>query len=315
MNRKLLILVFGLVLAGVSRAQTAHISSNPVSGSGCAPLIVVFKDATTGGTATSWSWTFPGGVPAISNGSPSQNVTFNNPGTYTVTLTINGGGSPNLTATEQIIVWTPPSSNFSVAGDSVGCFPFLVQFLSGATPGSAPIVTYNWGFGDGNVSPLKNPKHTYLTQAEFPVTLQVVDANGCANVSSITHYIIITGGVTASFSTIASSGCSLPVTIQLNNTSSGVPGIANNYTWTFGDGSPLSHAISPPHTYTSSGNYPIILVAQSPAGCTASDTVNTQITAGNVSSSFNAPDSVCVNSPINFQNTSTPAPTVSNWSF
>ena len=56
--------------------------------SGCAPLTVVFTDLSTG-DITSWSWSFPGGNPSGATGPGPHQVTYNNPGTYTVNLTIS----------------------------------------------------------------------------------------------------------------------------------------------------------------------------------------------------------------------------------
>lgn len=313
MNRKLLILIVGLLLSCFAQAQVAGITATPVSG--CSPLPVNFQDNSTG--ATSWSWDFGNGVTSTAQNPGTQ--LYVNPGNYTVTLKINGGGGV-LTATQTITINKSPTANFTV-DDSTGCFPLNVNFQDLSTPGAAPIVTWRWDFGDGDTSIQKNPPHRYdlANPSGFPVTLQVIDQNGCSG--ALVKYccgngiIKIPNGVTPSFTTIASAGCKIPITIQLNNTSTGVPGFTNNYTWNFGDNSPMSNAVSPSHTFTASGTYNIKLVAQSPKGCIDSIIVPTQILAGNVSSSFQAPDSVCVNSPINFLNTSAPQPSVSNWYF
>ncbi len=64
--------------------------------SGCAPLPVLFTDSSTG--ATSWSWSFPGGSPSSHTGQTPPSVTYNSPGTYTVSLTVsNGCGSTSTT--------------------------------------------------------------------------------------------------------------------------------------------------------------------------------------------------------------------------
>src|SRR5260221_3014303 len=77
-------------------AQTAAFtdSINPVTG--CSPVTVHFYDQSTG-AVTTWAWTFGDG-----NTSTLQNPTntYSNPGTYTVTLIVNGGSS----VSHQIIV-------------------------------------------------------------------------------------------------------------------------------------------------------------------------------------------------------------------
>lgn len=65
-----------------------------------------------------------------------------------------------------------------------------------------------------------------------------------------------------------SSGCAPFAVNFINNSSS-----ATNYVWNFGDGSPVSNATSPSHTYTSAGTFQVTLIASNPNGCTAtSDT-------------------------------------------
>ncbi len=69
----------------------------------------------------------------------------------------------------------------------------------------------------------------------------------------------------ASFSS-AGSGCA-PVTVNFNNTSNGT-----SYIWDFGDGSPTSTAVSPSHTYNNTGNYTVMLIANSSTSCVTADT-------------------------------------------
>ncbi|KXK42721.1 MAG: PKD domain-containing protein [Bacteroidetes bacterium OLB11] len=59
-------------------------------------------------------------------------------------------------------------------------------------------------------------------------------------------------------------GCA-PLTIQFQNTSTS----ATNYSWNFGDGSPIDNSVNPTHTYSTPGVYTLTLVASNPNGCTA----------------------------------------------
>jgi len=49
---------------------------------------------------------------------------------------------------------------------------------------SLKMQTYNWDFGDGNTSILKNPIHTYTVKGDYTVTLTAYDANGCSKTIS-----------------------------------------------------------------------------------------------------------------------------------
>ena len=86
----------------VADPSVAEFSATPTTGS--APLPVSFQDL-SGGTPTSWQWTFgDGGTSSAQN--PSH--TYTTPGTYDVTLTIDGpGGTATQTKAGYISVGTP----------------------------------------------------------------------------------------------------------------------------------------------------------------------------------------------------------------
>ncbi|MBD3170398.1 MAG: PKD domain-containing protein, partial [candidate division Zixibacteria bacterium] len=81
----------------------ADFSGDPTSG--CSPLIVNFTDLSTG-EITAWQWDFgDGGTSTVQN--PSY--TYNNPGIYTVTLTVSGPeGSDTETKADYISVYESP---------------------------------------------------------------------------------------------------------------------------------------------------------------------------------------------------------------
>ncbi len=68
---------------------------------------VTFNDVSesTGGSISSWQWSFPGGSPSSHNGQRPPAVTYNNVGTYSATLTVNSGGNTNtITKNDYITV-------------------------------------------------------------------------------------------------------------------------------------------------------------------------------------------------------------------
>ncbi len=303
LKRKLLAFVLGLFLTFAVKGQVALISAIPSSG--CSPLPVLFNDSSTGGPS-SWAWNFGDGFTSNKQ-SPGLHI-YSLPGNYTVTLTVNGGS----TTTKTVTVFNAPSVLFTV-DTTTGCFPLNVNFTDQSLPGSGTLAAWNWDFGDGNTSNLKNPSHKYTAAGNFPVALQVVNSNGCSKVITKTGYIQIPNGVTPGFSLITSSGCKIPITVNFNNTSTG-PGTLS-YVWDFGDATPTSTLVAPGHTYNTSGNFPISLVVKSTSGCQDTLTKVTPILAGNVTSSFIMPDTVCVGTTLTLQNTSAPAPTISSWDF
>ena len=309
MRIKLLFLFCALTGAFFVKGQTADFTVP--STTLCGPNTpITFTSTSTG--ATSYVWNFGDGSGNFSTTSITYNHSFS-PGTYPVTLTINGGAS---SITKSITINQNPIVSFT-ANDTTGCFPLTVQFYSQITPGApgATIASLSWDFGDGSpFSSVPNPTHTYTSAASFPVALTVINNFGCKTPHQDSAYINIPNGVTDTFSIITSAACKLPITLNTNNLSSG-PGNMT-YTWNFGDGTPPVTQFNSPHTYTTPNTYNIQLVAVSSAGCTATTTIPTQISAGNVQSNFTpSPDTICVNGTVSFTNTSAPTPTNSSWDF
>lgn len=74
--------------------------------------------------------------------------------------------------------------------------------------------------------------------------------------------------VTANFTVNSTSSCTVPFTVQFNNTSTG----GGSYSWNFGDGG-TSTLINPSHTYSVFGNYTVVLTNN---GGTCGTNTNTQ---------------------------------------
>ncbi len=140
--------------------------------SGCAPLTVEYTD--NGNNATSWDWSFDGGSPSAST-QQNPSVTYNTPGTYSVTLTVmTPQGEAVVTQNDLIVVEGPPSTDFNVdVTDGTAVFTNLSNNAD----------TYNWNFGDGNTSTDANPMHTYTAGGFYTVTL--VATNACGSTETV----------------------------------------------------------------------------------------------------------------------------------
>ncbi|MEP7256017.1 MAG: PKD domain-containing protein [Ferruginibacter sp.] len=291
-----------------SKAQlAADFSATPTSG--CSPQIVNFTDLSTG-NPTQWRWDLGNGtISFIQN--PS--ATYFTAGQYTIKLVIQNaaGTADSITKTNYITVFAIPVVNFSATPTS-GCIPLPVQFTDLSSAGNSPITTWLWDFGDGNTGNTQNPAHTYSSAGNFNVTLQVTNTAGCSKTLTKNNFIQASNGVTANFTNSLPTGCSLPVTINFTNTSTG-PGTFS-YAWDFGDGG-TSTLPNPSHIYLSTGSYTVTLVVTSSTGCSNTIVKANAIVINFIQASFNDPASVCQNDPVNFINTTTPAPTSVLWSF
>jgi len=84
----------------------------------------------------------------------------------------------------------PPVTSFTVNQTS-GCTPLTVQFTDTSTGTPA---SWNWSFGDGSISAVQNPVHTYTSAGNYTVTL--ISGNTCgSNTSTVTGLVQAYGGV------------------------------------------------------------------------------------------------------------------------
>ncbi len=214
---------------------------------GTFPLIVQFS-ALTEGPVTSYSWQFGDGGTS-SNSNPVH--MYSTPGTYSVSLTVEGpGGSASLLDQDLITVneqMSPPVANFS-SNVTTGLVPLEVQF---SNMSQNQVDSYLWNFGDGNESMDENPSHTYQEAGQYSVSLVVSGPYG-EDTLLITDYVTVLEpeAVVASFDVVSTSGIA-PFTVTFNNTSIGT---VDSYSWDFGDGE-TSDSESPTHTYMDVGHY------------------------------------------------------------
>ncbi len=173
-----------LAWEGLPILPVADFSAAPTTGT--APLTVQFTDASTN-APTAWSWNFGDGGTSDQQ-HPSH--TYNEPGTYTVALTVtNPGGSDTLTRAGYITVSAPvlpPVAAFSAA-PTTGTAPLTVKFTDAST--NAP-TGYFWTFGDGRTSIAQSPSHTYSTAGTYNVSLTATNAGG-SDTETKTGYITV----------------------------------------------------------------------------------------------------------------------------
>ena len=144
-----------------------------------------------------------------------------------------------------------------------GCSPFSV-FFTNTTSGASAAATYEWNFGNGNTSVLKNAGAIYYEEKNYTVTLTVKDGS---QTSSQSKTITVYKKPTVAFTFSPNSGC-LPLAV--NFTSSSQPGDGNltTYHWDFGDGS-TQQSSSPTisHTYNFQQTASVSLTAVNNYGC------------------------------------------------
>jgi PKD repeat protein len=251
---------------GLTADFTANVTSGP------APLTVNFTNLSQG-QYSSLSWTFgDGGTSSQEN--PTH--TYNNPGTYTVTLTVIGpGGSDTETKTNYIAVGQAPQAPVAdFSGSPTSDFaPATVDFTDLST---GTIDEWSWTFegGDPGTSNQRNPSNIYyLLPGTYTVTLTVTGPGG-SDTETKTGYITVEDPrPKADFSAVPDSGMA-PLLVQFTDLSTGN---VTSREWDFGDGSDKVSTKDPSHTYQNPGTYNAKLKVTAP-GLLGSDEKTKTIT-------------------------------------
>lgn len=105
-----------------------------------------------------------------------------------------------------------------------------IDFKGNEFVNSSPIVSWQWSFGDGNISSLQNIAHTYTASNLFNVKLIGTDINGCKDSTQIPLNVLIPS-VSLSNDTIICKNTSIPLYVSggLSYSWSPVPSLSNPF--------------------------------------------------------------------------------------
>ena len=214
------------------------------------PFTVNFTSNAAGGSA--YDWDFGDGS---SSTSASPVHTYTNNGTYTVTLDVaNANGCVASQALSSHVSIGVLNAGFKT-DSSGGCTPLSVQFTD-TSSSNVPITSYNWDFGDGSFSTLKNPLHVYNTSGIYLPTLIIQNADGCTDTIQLADSIKVGQSILPTFIAAPLVQCVNQLVAFTDLTPNVPPGAI--YTWEFGDGQ-ISHLVNPDHFYSDTGYYDITL--------------------------------------------------------
>jgi len=193
----LIILVLSTLVGCGTAVPQAKFSATPANGH--PPLDVQFTDKSTG-NISSWEWDFNGnGV--IDSIIQNPQYTYENPGNYTVSLTVRGPkGNDTEVKQDYIEVTRGPyfadftiesiTGNCQVQGNGISCTgTTTVQFIDKST---GNVTSWAWDFGDHQTSTEQNPNHTYTTNGNYTVTL-IITTSERKDTLTKWDYINLTG--------------------------------------------------------------------------------------------------------------------------
>jgi PKD repeat protein len=265
--------------------------------SGCAPLNVSILNNTTGYNPT-YSWVFNNGNTSNTSSfsPPNQfyNSAFSKDDTiYQVSLTASNicGSTTHLDTVKVIDI---PKPLFGLSSHNA-CSPFSCQFLNVST---GSIQTYQWIFGDGTTSNVKNPApHLYYANgADSVYYIQLIVTNSCGS-DTLEDSIIIHPKNVAAFATATPGvGCT-PLTVNFSAIAQG----ATSWHWDFGNGNSSSF-INGTQVYTT-GTYTAYFYSDN--GCSY-DTQAVVVTVNPLPflTSSVLPPNACIGQNLTFTNTS-----------
>lgn len=324
----------------VSNAPIADITMNPGAGSACVNQTVQISNSSIPGALVSssgcsnlnkwcWSispstgWTIPANNNLGScanpnwalwpNASNNLNVTFNQAGTFYVTLT-QANGCGVSTVTDSICIVAPIQANFSTNVVS-GCTPLQINtintpYVANCTGNSA---AYTWSVAAGaNNCPTASAQPTLVngTTANSFQPSFLFNAPGSYQINLVASYTIpLPNTQCASTSQAINVNVGQGPNIIFGNTTAcvGNPFTFTNtvqecyspttYSWTFpGSTTPTSNSALPVVTYNAVGSYPVTVTVTNACGTATFNTTITVITTPTITA--NAINQICQGSTL-----------------
>ena len=135
-----------------------------------APAEVKFTNLTTG--ASSYEWTFEGGMPASSTEQHPGNVLFDSSGEHKITLSVNNGRE-TFSTSRTISLLPKIDVNFEIE-PSFDDFDYEVPFTAGLINKTTNGLTYEWQSTGGSIADKAagNTQITFLVPGTYTITLQ-----------------------------------------------------------------------------------------------------------------------------------------------
>ncbi|WP_439184002.1 PKD domain-containing protein [Carboxylicivirga taeanensis] len=148
---------------------------------GCPPHTVQFYNHSI--DAHTYFWDFGDGNVSASK-EPVH--TYYTPGTYTVSLMIEGPGGMVEGKDVQVQIYDKPFANFEIR-PTVVKLPETVSFINK----SEGALNYHWDFGDGNTSNEHSIQYAYTQAGSYDVSLLAINENGCRDSLTIRNAVTI----------------------------------------------------------------------------------------------------------------------------
>ena len=173
-----------------------------------------------------------------------------------------------------------PSAALSVPSTATVNAPVTAN-ASASTPGTNPIATYAFDFGDGYTTSgtSSSVSHAYTMPGNYTVKVTVTDTQGMA--STTQRSIIVSVANPTAALTLSPSSAQVAATVTANASGSKAGSYPiSTYAFTFGDGYTVAAQAgsSATHAYTTAGTYTVTVTVTDTQGNTATTTATEQVT-------------------------------------
>ena len=263
-----------------------------LTASGCAPLQARIINNSSGANLFQWDF----GDNVTYNSTKNAEVilhTYTQPGNYQISYRATNGCS-DTSGFEEVQVFRTPKPAFQV-GPSVLCIGKTISLVNKTDTATA----YNWYFGDGAGSSLREPTHSYALPGLYKIVMvaSMQQPNGIVCTDSTSQNIIIRDSLPGDFGLSDSVLTCKPFNVNFTNRN--LP--SANTTWSISDGTILT-GDNVSHTFLNNGVYNVRMTSVAPGGCTYQ--ADKQITATSpVGTLSYIGGAVCAAQPVRFEAT------------
>ena len=239
-------------------------------------------------------WDYGDGSPLETTTEPVTNHAYDEPGSYPVTVTVTDkyGRKGNANLTQQVIdprdpdkIYPPVAELESHPHESVPKQPVNFDASKSRDYKGEPCKKFVWDFGDG--SPKKTTKtptttHAYQKPGSYPVNVEVTDKYDQTARAGVNQRVREPGPedpYVALNNEPPISKPKEPVTFDASKSVDMDGDPCKNYTFDFGDGSPVVHTPKPvvKHAYDNPGSYPVTVTATDKYGRKGNAAVTQQV--------------------------------------
>lgn len=169
---------FDTMIVSVLAPLTASFSADTV----CQGTATQFTNSSTsanGTTIASCNWSFgDGSISTLT--SPIHNYATS--GVFTVSLIITSSNGCVNDLQQSVVVYPRPNANYAVDDVCVNLANTFIDFST--VTGGGVIDSWNWIFGDNNISTNQNPTHTYSAENVYSTELIITTADGCKDTAT-----------------------------------------------------------------------------------------------------------------------------------